>query len=316
MNAASLSELNAIFEEIFKETGTEVRLTSLGGEETAFPVSLHGETVTAYLRGQGQAAQDKIKFVKYLVEGPLLNKQQSGGLKEVLLGEGGEWAAFRYIAKHGIKDGKCFSADVVPGKRFDESLKHIEHITEGTGDRVVRMSENRFAVVKFSSEDQTPLEYAQFLFQALYEEIGVKASVGVGCEAESFAQIASSYSQAVTAVKLSGIFHSKGEVHSYREYLLVTMLSEVPQAKLKEYVAQFGIAGAEELFSDPELTGTAEEFLGNNLNLSETARSTFVHRNTLTYRLDKIRRVTGLDLRNFSDAVTYRVISVLNKILK
>ena len=58
---------------------------------------------------------------------------------------------------------------------------------------------------------------------------------------------------------------------------------------------------------------TAEVFLENNLNVSETSRKLFLHRNTLTYRLDKIERQTGLDIRKFSDAVTFRLITVLFK---
>ncbi len=316
MDGASLLELTGIFEEIFKETGTQVSLSPFGGEETAFEISFKGGTATAYMRGKGGGTEEKIRLVR-LLSNTLSDKERPvGALKEVLLGEGGEWAAFRYISKYGIKDGKCFCLDVVPEKRFDETFKQIERILEGTRDKAVRMADNRIAVVKFLEEDQTPLDYAQFLFQAIYEEIGVRPSMGAGCEAESFSKIATSYSQAVTAVRLSGVFHSAGEVHSYREFLLVTMLSDVPEARLKEYMAQFGISNVAEVFSDPEMADTAEEFLKNNLNLSETSRSMFVHRNTLTYRLDKIRRITGLNLRNFSDAVTFRVISILNKLLK
>ena len=139
--------------------------------------------------------------------------------------------------------------------------------------------------------------------------------MGVGCET-AFAQIATSYTQAVTAVKLSGIFHSKGEVHSYREFLLVTMMEDLSEARIREYMAQFRVGGAEEVFADPDLASTAEQFLENNLNVSETSRALFAHRNTLMYRLDKIKRITGLDLKNFSDAVTFRVISILYKLLK
>lgn len=64
------------------------------------------------------------------------------------------------------------------------------------------------------------------------------------------------------------------------------------------------------------MVNTAEEFLANSLNVSEASRNLFMHRNTLMYRLDKIERITGLDIRNFSDAVTFRVIAVLYKLLK
>ena len=71
---------------------------------------------------------------------------------------------------------------------------------------------------------------------------------------------------------------------------------------------------AKELLKDEDMVNTAEEFLENNLNVSETARNLYMHRNTLMYRLDKIERVMGLNLRNFSDAVTFRVITILYKL--
>ncbi|MDE6412105.1 MAG: helix-turn-helix domain-containing protein [Clostridia bacterium] len=317
MNADSLSQLKGIFQDILKETGTELSLTPFGGNETAFSLPYRGEEAKVYIRGKGEETENKIKLVRYLVSGSGKEERAAeDSLKNILLGEGGEWEAFRYMTKNNLADGKCFAADVVPDRRGDEAFKQIERCIEGKGDHAVRMDKSRIAIVKFSSGEESPVEFAQFIFQSLYEELGIRASVGVGCEVNSFSEIASSYTQAVTAVKLSEIFHSKGEVHSYREYLLVTMLEDLPEARIKDYMAQFRISNAAEVFSDPDLVTTAEQFLENDLNISETSRALFLHRNTLMYRLDKIKRITGLDLKDFSDAVTFRVISILYKLLK
>ena len=69
------------------------------------------------------------------------------------------------------------------------------------------------------------------------------------------------------------------------------------------------------MFGDEELYETADAFLESSLNLSETSRQLFMHRNTLMYRLDKIERITGLNIRKFSDAVTFRILSVLHRLL-
>ena len=90
----------------------------------------------------------------------------------------------------------------------------------------------------------------------------------------------------------------------------------MPKNRLKEYLDQFRLGTGESVFGDEEMIATAEAFLENNLNLSETSRNLFMHRNTLSYRLDKIERETGLNIRNFSDAVTFRVISILYRLLK
>ena len=80
-----------------------------------------------------------------------------------------------------------------------------------------------------------------------------------------------------------------------------------------EYLELLLDSDAEDIFTDKEMIQTAEVFLENNLNVSETSRNLFLHRNTLTYRLDKIERQSGLDIRKFSDAVTFRLITVLFK---
>ena len=85
---------------------------------------------------------------------------------------------------------------------------------------------------------------------------------------------------------------------------------------MQEYLEQFRAESAEEIFEDEEMTETAEAFLESSLNVSETSRNLFMHRNTLMYRLDKIERVTGLNIRKFSDAVTFRILSVLYKLLQ
>ena len=317
MKADTLLQLDGMLKDILKETGTQLSLSSFGGEETAFPVSFGGEEATLYIRGRGEETENKIRLVRYLLSGSARQQrpQEADSLKNILLGEGGEWGSFRFLTKNNLGDGACFALDVVPDRRADEAFRQIERCIEGKDEIAVRMDKSRIGIVRFSGEE-SPMEFAQFIFQLLYEELGIRASVGVGCEVSSFAQIASSYTQAVTTVKLSSIFHSKGEVHSYREYLLVTMLEDLSEARIKEYMTQFNVKSVEEVFLDSDLAGTAEQFLENNLNLSETSRALFLHRNTLMYRLDKIKRITGLDLKNFSDAVTFRVISILYKLLK
>lgn len=318
MKADSLLQLNEIFRDVFKETGTQLSVTPFGGEETAFSLFYRGEETIVYIRGRGEETENKIKLVRYLICGASKEKQdkREDPLKDILLGEGGEWGAFRYITKNNLADGRCYAVDVLLDRRADEAFRQIERCIEGRGDRAVRMDDSRVAIVKFSSDEESPVEFAQFLFQSLYEELGIRSSLGAGCEVNSFAEIASSYTQAVTAVKLSEIFHGKGEVHSYGEYLLVTMMRDLPEARIKEYMAQFRVSNTEKVFSDPDLATTAKGFLENSLNVSETSRALFLHRNTLTYRLDKIKRITGLDLKNFSDAVTFRVISILDRLLK
>ena len=98
--------------------------------------------------------------------------------------------------------------------------------------------------------------------------------------------------------------------------MLIKMIEDLPKYKLNEYLETLLDSGAREIFLDDEMINTAEEFLENSLNVSETSRKLYLHRNTLMYRLDKIERETGLNIRKFSDAVTFRLVTILFKLLK
>lgn len=311
------AELKRILGDIREKTGTEVRAEARGSGETKFTVDYCGSKTELYLDGTGRETERTAALIAYLIaNADFVLPEKAEYLKSILLGEGNKSYAFRFMTKYNLSDGVCYALDLVPEKRTRDAVQFFEGILSDCSALVVQMDSTRLAVVKFSEDAQSPLEFGQFLSQSLYEEMGIKASVGIGCEVKSFTEIAASYNQAATAVRMSGIFRSKGDVHTYRKFLLVKMLEDVPASKLKEYTEQFRIGNAEEVFADEEMTGTAEAFLENSLNISETSRTLFMHRNTLMYRLDKIERITGLNIRNFSDAVTFRVLTILYRLLQ
>ena len=108
----------------------------------------------------------------------------------------------------------------------------------------------------------------------------------------------------------------KNGVYSYKEYVMVKMLSDIPKDSLAEYFDALLDKSSISILKDEELMNTADVFMKNSLNISETSRSMYMHRNTLIYRLDKIENATGLNIRHFSDALTFRLITVLNKLIK
>lgn len=314
---SSLTELERILADVREKTGADVSLFPRGGGETRVSFTYRGEQTDAYLRGEGEGAAREAKLICYLLENADLHSAipaKEDALRAILLGEGSGWYAFRFMTKFNLSDAACAALDLVPDKLPAETFAQLERTLADAQDMAVRMDGSRIAVVHFADGEQNACEFGEFLRASLYEELGVKASVGVGCDVRSFSEIARSYLQAVTAVRVSAIFHSAGEVHSYREYLLVKLLEDLPKSRMQEYLEQFRTENAEEIFEDSEMTETAEAFLESSLNVSETSRNLFMHRNTLMYRLDKIERITGLNIRKFSDAVTFRILSVLYKL--
>lgn len=240
-------------------------------------------------------------------------------LKRILFGECSSAGIYRYMTKFSVGRSACFALALsVPG-HMEEATALIAQYGGNSLDTVVTLDKRNCVLVKFvgeeESEYQSPTDYAEFLAQSLKEELGLDVTVGVGSVVRSLKDVALSYSQAAGALRYAGVFSGGGGVHSYKEYMLVKMLEDVPESKLMEYLGEMTDEGARDIFEDAEMVNTAEEFLQSSLNVSETSRKLYMHRNTLLYRLDKIEKATGLNIRQFPDAVSFRVLTILYRLL-
>ena len=241
--------------------------------------------------------------------------------RAVLLGEGTMRSVYRFLSKYSIKNGSCFALAIRIPRRIDEAMEVLAQYSEMSSDAVVKMDESTIAMVRYtpteeSGEYHSSFEFGEFVAQFLKEELGVDVKVGVGSTIKEVKDIALSYTQAANALRYAESFSVRGKVYSYREFVLVKMIEELSAHKQEEYCAELMDEAAREVFEDEELCATAEEFLLSSLNVSETSRNLYMHRNTLSYRLDKIEKATGLNIRHFSDAVSFRVLSVLYQLLK
>ena len=240
-------------------------------------------------------------------------------LKRILLGECSLNGVYKYMTKFSVKNAACFAIVIRLKERMDDALALVAQYGGNSLDTVVKMDEKHCVLVKYLSEEEndyrSTVDYAEFLVQSLNEELGITAEVGVGGTVRELKDVAFSYEQASAALRYADFFEAKGGVHSYREFTLIKMLESVPENKLAEYLAELTDEASEEIFEDEEMLSTAEEFLDSSLNVSETSRNLYMHRNTLLYRLDKIEKATGLNIRLFSDAVSFRVLTILHKLL-
>lgn len=274
------------------------------------------------IEGVGQTEKNYATFLPAYIESFAEKESdlsKSEHLKRILLGESSSASIHRYCTKYSVKSAACFALAISTEKLLKETLSLIEQYSGNSLDAVVKMDERNCVLVKFLSDEEKesvlPSDYAEFLSQSIQEELGVLITVGVGGRVKELKDIALSYAQAASALRYAEVFESKGNIHSYREFMLVKMLEEVPESKLAEFLYQLCDENASEIFEDDDMLGTAEEFLQSSLNVSETSRNLYMHRNTLLYRLDKIEKATGLNIRQFSDAVSFRVLTILYKLL-
>lgn len=289
---------------------------------TAFKFVYSSDEYLCVLGASGEAGKNYAAMLRKIIEGSLGSRSRITKreyLRKILFGEATKDEADSFRERYSFPLGGCYVIAVFSEKHITEIENLLTHAAVSRADCVLHVDGCDCALIKFTSEDgdyQSAAEYSEFLAGSVFEEIGVHPIIGVGGVAPSFFDISISCEQAFTAVRMCKVFSSKGDVHTYKEYLLTKMLEGISEAKKKEYISEFVLEGADELFSDEEMMNTAEEFLSSSLNVSETSRNLYMHRNTLMYRLDKIEKATGLNIRKFPDAVSFRVLTILYTLLK
>lgn len=291
---------------------------------TLFPIKHKSKTFIGCIHGSGQTERNYAFLVGELAENLFFKEpdmSRTDFYKAILFGELNYSQLRKYIRKFSIPDvPSCVMIINTESERIDEVINLLKTYSNDNMDFVVRLDDSQCAFIKFNDESageyQSYTEYADFFAQSVYEETGLVIKVSIGGTVKSVYDLSSSYTQALTAHRMATALNSKGEVHSFKEYILIKMLEDLPKFKLNEYLEILMDASAREIFTDEEMVNTAEEFLENSLNVSETSRNLYLHRNTLMYRLDKIEKKTGLNIRKFSDAVTFRLITILAKLVK
>lgn len=154
----------------------------------------------------------------------------------------------------------------------------------------------------------------QMIYSNCTSELLVNVQVGIGSPVQNIKDLAKSYKEAQVALDVGKIFENGKNVNSYENLGIGRLIYQLPTTLCEMFLQEvFKLDSLESL--DRETLATIQSFFENNLNVSETSRKLFVHRNTLVYRLEKIRKITGLDLREFDHAITFKVALMVKKYL-
>ena len=184
-------------------------------------------------------------------------------------------------------------------------------------DNLISIGEYEVVMVKEvapSVEAKDLEQLARSMADTLEAECYTQVSVGIGTAVESIKDLATSYREAQVALEVGKIFDNEKNVISYENLGIGRLIYQLPTTLCEMFLAEVFKRGSVEGL-DRETLSTIQCFFDNNLNVSETSRKLFVHRNTLVYRLDKIRKLTGLDLREFEHAITFKVAMMVRKYL-
>lgn len=186
-----------------------------------------------------------------------------------------------------------------------------------TKDFVINISESDIALVKEvkSDIDSKDLEkLARSISDALSSEFYTNALVGIGTPIVGVKDLARSFKEAQVALEVGKVFDTERNIVSYDHLGIARLIYQLPVTLCEMFLKEIFKVGSIETL-DQETLFTIQRFFENNLNVSETSRKLFVHRNTLVYRLEKIKKLTGLDLREFDDAIVFKVALMVKKYL-
>ena len=182
-------------------------------------------------------------------------------------------------------------------------------------DVLVNMDKHTAIYVKDVSgleEEDDLQQFACALQETLMSETGLGVTIGISEVTETLSHLHQSYRQARRAIEIGRVYSPERTVHMYRTMYLQRFLADLNPEMAQHYYSLLFNPTTSRLFSE-EMLYTIDMFFKKDLNLSETARQLYIHRNTLVYRLDKVQRMLGLDLRKFDDAVTFKILLEMRK---
>lgn len=141
----------------------------------------------------------------------------------------------------------------------------------------------------------------------LHMEAMIRVRVGYGNVVTQLPEVAESYQEARMALEVGRVFYAKYDTISYGKLGIGRLIYQLPMSLCNMFIKEVFGEKVPDILEDEEAMSTINKFFENNLNISETARQLYVHRNTLVYRLERIEKAIGLDIRTFDDAMTFRI---------
>ena len=190
--------------------------------------------------------------------------------------------------------------------------------SEQRGDYITAVDEKNIILIKQLTEKDSAdsiLEIADSIMGLMNTEAMMKVKIAFGTVVKELKDVSKSYKEAVMALDVGKIFYPEKDIVSYSSLGIGRLIYQLPDNLCHIFI--------DEIFKDStpfdigeETLATVNKFFENNLNVSETSRQLYVHRNTLVYRLEKLKAATGLDVKTFDDALTFKIAMMVVEYLK
>ena len=206
--------------------------------------------------------------------------------------------------------------------KHEKDTNALDNVRNLLGNRsrdfVTAVDEKNIIVVKElePNDGHTELEkIAENMYTLLKEDGEEDVLIAYGTVVNDIKEVSKSYKEAKLALDVGKIFFSERSVIAYSALGIGRLIYQLPIPLCKMFIREIFEGKSPDDFDEETLT-TINKFFENNLNVSETSRQLYIHRNTLVYRLDKLQKSTGLDLRVFEDAITFKIALMVVKYMK
>ena len=282
-------------------------LKVLDGEDAIYVLDARGISDDAYTMGRVAVCQLQHLIVAYKERFDRNNFFQNLILDNMLLVDIYNKAKNLHIAD--VVDRVVYLVETPGGKdsTVDEIMKGM--FSTQNGDYITAVDESSVILIKAFGETPNYEEMkkvARTIVDMVNAEAMVNVRVAYGTIVHELRDVSKSYKEAKMASEVGRIFYQEKSIISYHHLGIGRLIYQLPISLCKMFMDEiFGGEIPEEL--DEETLMTVDKFFENNLNVSETSRQLFIHRNTLVYRIEKLQKATGLDIRVFDDALTLKI---------
>ena len=292
------------FFKVFDEHQLEYILLAKGGSDDAYMVGKLAAFQIQNLLVAYKERFDKDNFIKNLLLDNLLLVDIYNRAKKLHIETSVKRVVYIIETKH--------EKDV-------NALETVRSLFAGkTKDFITAVDEKNIIIVKEVKPGETydDLEKtANMVLDMLNTEAMTKVHVSFGTVVGEIKEVSRSYKEAKMALDVGKIFYSDKNVIAYSRLGIGRLIYQLPIPLCKMFIREIFDGKSPDEFDD-ETLATINKFFENSLNVSETSRQLYIHRNTLVYRLDKLQKSTGLDLRIFEDAITFKIAMMVVKYMK
>ena len=304
-SAADSQVINGICLYKVMQEGEPVYLVLASGNEDAYMV---GKIAVSQLRQLMVAYKEKLdkdSFLQNLILDNLLLVDIYNRARKLLIPVEGSRAVF------------LIEAACEDNSEIMELLKGL--FVSYNGDYLTAVEEKNIILIKsLAAEEgyQELKETADMIVDMINAEAMVNVKVSYGTIVQELKDVSKSFKEAKLALDVGKIFYAEKNVTAYHALGIGRLIYQLPESLCRIFIQE--IFGSEEIPEDidEEILSTVQKFFENNLNISETARKLFIHRNTLVYRLEKVQKATGLDMKVFEDALTFNIALMVASYLK